>query len=173
MTKLVRRKRVHWTPELATKFVRAVQELESCDPASVQPMNIYAKMNCPELTRENIASHLQLYRAGRRFPTADDRTVAARGMSNRERWLQDELSLSAKVDGLTAASPKVHTVAPSSEPSPAAPFATPAAPTKSQHSVVAMSTWVEPSQEHYGAAAEFDLSAETGPDFGFLDLEFA
>ncbi|KAK6273005.1 hypothetical protein POUND7_010088, partial [Theobroma cacao] len=55
-----KKKRLAWTPELDAKFVKAVQTLSKS--SMVHPKRILKIMNEPELTRENIASHLQKYR---------------------------------------------------------------------------------------------------------------
>lgn len=56
-----RKKRLVWTPELHARFEAAVLAL-GVDTAG--PKQIMAAMGVPELTRENVSSHLQKYRDG-------------------------------------------------------------------------------------------------------------
>ncbi|XP_074344045.1 uncharacterized protein LOC141683249 [Apium graveolens] len=54
------RPRLHWTPELHLRFVRAVSELGGCFDAT--PKAIRKRMNVKGLTLEHIKSHLQKVR---------------------------------------------------------------------------------------------------------------
>mmetsp|Transcript_12114 Transcript_12114/g.36342 ORF Transcript_12114/g.36342 Transcript_12114/m.36342 type:complete len:531 (-) Transcript_12114:2592-4184(-) len=54
------RRRMMWTPELHTRFLNAVNHLGT---ERAVPKTILALMNVEGLTRENVASHLQKYRA--------------------------------------------------------------------------------------------------------------
>lgn len=56
-----RKKRLVWSPELHARFEAAVLAL-GVDIAG--PKQIMAAMGVPELTRENVSSHLQKYRDG-------------------------------------------------------------------------------------------------------------
>eukprot|EP01102_Stenamoeba_stenopodia_P011668 TRINITY_DN3605_c0_g1_i1.p1 TRINITY_DN3605_c0_g1~~TRINITY_DN3605_c0_g1_i1.p1 ORF type:complete len:235 (-),score=49.22 TRINITY_DN3605_c0_g1_i1:222-926(-) len=53
------RKRLHWTEELHEKFEKAVQKLGS----KARPSKILKEMNVENITREQVASHLQKYRS--------------------------------------------------------------------------------------------------------------
>ncbi|XP_019106155.2 two-component response regulator ORR26 [Beta vulgaris subsp. vulgaris] len=54
-----KKQRVVWTPQLHAKFMEAIKQLGTEKPV---PKKILEIMNVPELTRENVASHLQKYR---------------------------------------------------------------------------------------------------------------
>ncbi|KAK9829148.1 hypothetical protein WJX72_004176 [[Myrmecia] bisecta] len=55
----VKRQRMVWTPELHERFVKAVTQLGL---ANAVPKTIMQLMNVTDMTRENVASHLQKYR---------------------------------------------------------------------------------------------------------------
>lgn len=55
-----RRRRMMWTPQLHARFLNAVTHL---GPTRAVPKSILGLMNVEGLTRENVASHLQKYRA--------------------------------------------------------------------------------------------------------------
>lgn len=55
-----RRRRMMWTPQLHSRFLNAVTHL---GPTRAVPKSILSLMNVEGLTRENVASHLQKYRA--------------------------------------------------------------------------------------------------------------
>ncbi|KAL3840733.1 hypothetical protein ACJIZ3_025324 [Penstemon smallii] len=55
-------KRVIWTPELHRKFQDAIQRLRVNDGGKIIPSKLLKIMNDPNLSRGNIASHLQKYR---------------------------------------------------------------------------------------------------------------
>ncbi|KAI0559582.1 two-component response regulator-like APRR2 [Gracilaria domingensis] len=58
-----KKRRLQWTPDLHSKFVKAVEQYGIDDAV---PKLLLRAMNVPGLTRENVASHLQKYREGLR-----------------------------------------------------------------------------------------------------------
>ncbi|KAL2500581.1 two-component response regulator ARR18-like [Forsythia ovata] len=56
------RKRISWTRELHRKFVDAIQQLQVDVHSKIIPTKILKIMDEPDLTRENVGSHLQKYR---------------------------------------------------------------------------------------------------------------
>ncbi|KAA8535574.1 hypothetical protein F0562_030577 [Nyssa sinensis] len=98
-----KKQRVAWTPELHRKFVDAVQYLE-VDKAV--PKKILELMNERELSRENVASHLQKYRNLLRkekkkasMSQEGDRNVDS---NKTHRHLSNATSLSSHCHGLNA-----------------------------------------------------------------------
>lgn len=69
-----RKVKVDWTPELHKKFVKAVEKL-GVDKAV--PSRILELMDTPGLTRHNIASHLQKYRAHQKHLLAREAEAAS------------------------------------------------------------------------------------------------
>ncbi|KAL3535934.1 hypothetical protein ACH5RR_004395 [Cinchona calisaya] len=76
--------RVTWTPDLHAKFVTAIQHLGE----KAVRKNILRIMNEPQLTRQNVASHLQKYRSAKQKETMRQE-MKNRSDANRTRILCD------------------------------------------------------------------------------------
>lgn len=99
-----RRPRLVWTPDLHACFEAAVAEL---GVESAAPKQIMARMGVPSLTRENVASHLQKYRAGLRRAAATSAPGVHSGMHSAGSSVSTPLGLFSSV---AAAAPRVSPV---------------------------------------------------------------
>ncbi|KAG9455955.1 hypothetical protein H6P81_000463 [Aristolochia fimbriata] len=83
-----KKQRVSWKSELHAKFCDAIELLGGVDKAV--PKKILDVMGVPDLTRENIASHLQKYRTALKKKTCTSTSSLAGNSNNTLRSYEDE-----------------------------------------------------------------------------------
>lgn len=109
-----RKKRLVWTAELHASFEVAVTAL-GVDTAG--PKQIMAAMGVPELTRENVSSHLQKYRDGIRRTRERERMVAVESTISPKPFPPLTPSPRDVSQGFAFPPPTVRRVLPASSPS--------------------------------------------------------